>query len=66
MTSEEFFRFVARYKFAIAIENAACPDYVTEKFWRPIHLGVVPIVFGAYNIKVRLQRTNFRPSPWCS
>ncbi|XP_070188906.1 alpha-(1,3)-fucosyltransferase 10-like [Littorina saxatilis] len=51
MTSEEFYRFAARYKFAIAIENAACPDYVTEKLWRPLQLGVVPIVFGAPNIK---------------
>ncbi|ESP01433.1 hypothetical protein LOTGIDRAFT_83439, partial [Lottia gigantea] len=51
MESEEFYKFIARYKFAIAFENAVCDDYVTEKFWRPIHLGVVPIVFGAPTIK---------------
>ncbi|XP_017105320.2 alpha-(1,3)-fucosyltransferase B isoform X2 [Drosophila bipectinata] len=35
----------------IAIENAACPDYITEKFWRPLVMGVVPIYFGSPTIK---------------
>lgn len=35
----------------IAIENAACPDYITEKFWRPLVIGVVPIYFGSPTIK---------------
>ncbi|XP_049868883.1 alpha-(1,3)-fucosyltransferase B-like [Pectinophora gossypiella] len=43
--------FVAKYKFAIAIENGVCEDYITEKFWRPINLGVVPIYFGSPSIK---------------
>ncbi|XP_017071749.2 alpha-(1,3)-fucosyltransferase B isoform X4 [Drosophila eugracilis] len=35
----------------IAIENAACPDYITEKFWRPLIMGVIPIYFGSPTIK---------------
>ncbi|XP_032311146.1 alpha-(1,3)-fucosyltransferase B isoform X2 [Drosophila ananassae] len=35
----------------IAIENAACADYITEKFWRPLVMGVVPIYFGSPTIK---------------
>lgn len=46
-----FLHFIARYKFVIAIENAVCDDYVTEKFWRAIHLGVVPIYFGSPSIR---------------
>lgn len=45
--SDNFLKFVARYKFTIAIENGVCDDYVTEKFWRPILVGSVPIYFGS-------------------
>ncbi|XP_049883095.1 alpha-(1,3)-fucosyltransferase B-like [Pectinophora gossypiella] len=45
--NDDLLRFIARYKFIIAIENAVCNDYVTEKFWRAIELGVVPIYYGS-------------------
>ena len=38
---------VGKYKFAISFENAICNDYITEKFWRPLYAGVVPIVRGS-------------------
>ncbi|XP_049884483.1 alpha-(1,3)-fucosyltransferase B-like [Pectinophora gossypiella] len=44
---EELMSFLAQYKFIIAIENAVCKDYVTEKLWRAIELGVVPIYYGS-------------------
>lgn len=34
----------------MAVENAECPDYITEKLWRPLTLGVVPIYWGAPNV----------------
>ncbi|XP_067945380.1 4-galactosyl-N-acetylglucosaminide 3-alpha-L-fucosyltransferase FUT6-like [Watersipora subatra] len=34
------------YKFYIAFENSDCEDYITEKFWRSLHLGMIPIVRG--------------------
>jgi Glycosyltransferase family 10 (fucosyltransferase) C-term len=40
----QLMRLIARYKFYLAFENANCDDYVTEKFWRLLKLGVVPIV----------------------
>ena len=52
MEDTAFFRWAARYKFTLAMENYACDDYITEKLWRPLRLGSVPIVFGAPNIKV--------------
>ena len=33
-------------KFYLAFESQSCRDYVTEKFWRSIVHGIIPIVFG--------------------
>ncbi|XP_026843340.1 alpha-(1,3)-fucosyltransferase B [Drosophila persimilis] len=49
--SPKLLRFLSRYKFMIAIENAVCEDYITEKFWRPLVVGVIPIYFGSPSIK---------------
>lgn len=48
-TGEEqmFMNFVARYKFHLALENGLCPDYMTEKLWRPLHQGCVPVYRGS-------------------
>lgn len=48
-TGEEapFMSFVARYKFHLALENGLCPDYMTEKLWRPLHQGCVPVYRGS-------------------
>lgn len=48
---ENFLKFVAKYKFVVAIESGVCDDYITEKFWRAIHVGVVPIYFGSSTIR---------------
>ena len=42
---------MAKYKFIISIENAVCEDYVTEKLWRTLKVGAVPIYLGASNIE---------------
>ncbi|XP_063817413.1 alpha-(1,3)-fucosyltransferase 11 [Pseudophryne corroboree] len=47
----EFMAFTARYKFHLAMENAICADYMTEKLWRPMHLGVIPIYRGSPSVK---------------
>ncbi len=41
---------IAKYKFALAFENAIGPDYVTEKFFDPLIAGSIPIYLGAPNI----------------
>ncbi|KAJ6644655.1 Alpha-(1,3)-fucosyltransferase 10 [Pseudolycoriella hygida] len=51
MDSEELYKFISRYKFVISYENSVCNDYVTEKLWRTIVVGSVPVYFGAPNIK---------------
>ncbi|XP_035391802.1 alpha-(1,3)-fucosyltransferase 10 isoform X2 [Electrophorus electricus] len=50
MEEQGFYQILAQYKFILAFENAVCDDYVTEKLWRPLKLGVVPVYFGAPNI----------------
>ncbi|XP_030066258.1 GDP-fucose protein O-fucosyltransferase 4 isoform X1 [Microcaecilia unicolor] len=47
----EFLAFVSRYKFHLAMENAICPDYMTEKLWRPMHLGAIPIYRGSPSVR---------------
>nr|XP_020861688.1 alpha-(1,3)-fucosyltransferase 11-like isoform X1 [Phascolarctos cinereus] len=52
-TSEdpELLAFLSRYKFHLAMENAICEDYMTEKLWRPLHLGAVPVYRGSPSVR---------------
>lgn len=53
MDHEDFIQLVSKYKFAVAMENGICNDYMTEKLWRPLAVGTIPIILGAPNVKVR-------------
>ena len=50
-SSKEILSLVSKSKFTLAFENARCHDYITEKFWRPLYAGSVPIVLGSPSIK---------------
>lgn len=50
--------FFARYKFVLAIENSVCDDYITEKLWRPLIAGVVPIYYGSPSVQDWLPNNN--------
>lgn len=52
MNSDDFLQLMAKYKFTIAFENAIGDDYITEKLWRPLMLGSVPIYLGSPSIHV--------------
>lgn len=45
-TDRNLINFVRKYKFYLAMENSNCKDYVTEKLYRTMTAGVVPIVDG--------------------
>lgn len=49
--SPEFFSFLAKYKFNIAFENAVCDGYMTEKLFRPLKIGSVPIYLGSPSVR---------------
>ena len=58
-------KLVGKYKFALAFENAVCTDYITEKFWRPLKVGTVPIVYGSDRFQVRRAQLVARDSRVC-
>lgn len=51
LQSQEYYKFLAQYKFNIAFENAICNDYMTEKLFRPFEVGAVPVVMGSPVVK---------------
>ncbi|GFG40480.1 hypothetical protein Cfor_06492 [Coptotermes formosanus] len=58
MGSDEFLHFVARYKFTLSFENAVCDDYITEKLWRPLVVGSVPVYMGSPSVRDWLPNNN--------
>ena len=50
--SPELLTILGRYKFHVSIENYPCEDYLTEKLWRPLIVGSVPIYFGSPSVRV--------------
>lgn len=44
--------YLSTSKFYLAFESQTCKDYVTEKFWRTLSVGAIPIVSGP-------ERTDF-------
>ncbi|XP_043272308.1 alpha-(1,3)-fucosyltransferase 10 isoform X2 [Venturia canescens] len=51
LDADEFLTFAGQYKFTLAFENAVCDDYITEKLWRPLIVGSVPIYYGSPSFK---------------
>lgn len=40
-------KFAGSSFFYLALENSVCEDYITEKLWRAVRAGAVPVVFDA-------------------
>jgi len=56
LSTSSYYKFLAHYKFQLAFENAICQDYMTEKVFRPLIIGSVPVYLGSPNI------SDFMPS----
>ncbi|EDO49643.1 predicted protein [Nematostella vectensis] len=50
MDDEGFHDIISKYKFTLSMENALCEDYITEKLWRTLMLGSVPIYYGSRTV----------------
>ncbi|KAK4305858.1 hypothetical protein Pmani_022273 [Petrolisthes manimaculis] len=49
----------ASHLFYLSLENAVCQDYVTEKLWRPLQFGLVPVVYGGGRYSKILPRGSY-------
>jgi len=47
------------YKFYLSFENSLCEDYVTEKLFRTLRLGIVPVVLGGANYSAILPQHSY-------
>eukprot|EP00106_Octopus_bimaculoides_P006289 XP_014773731.1 PREDICTED: alpha-(1,3)-fucosyltransferase 10-like [Octopus bimaculoides] len=51
MSHKDFYKLIAKYKFAFSMENGICDDYMTEKLWRPLMVGTVPVILGSSKVR---------------
>ena len=51
MDHQDVLKLQSQYKFSLAFENAICHDYITEKLWRPLTVGSVPVVRGSPTVR---------------
>lgn len=58
MDHQDLLKLQSRYKFSIAFENAICHDYITEKLWRSLTVGSVPVVRGSPTVRDWLPDNN--------
>lgn len=47
LSSPSYYEFLGKYKFQIAFENSLCRDYMTEKVFRSLYIGSVPVYLGS-------------------
>lgn len=38
--------YMSQYKYYLSFESTTCRDYITEKFYKPLYHGLIPIVHG--------------------
>ncbi|XP_040886194.1 4-galactosyl-N-acetylglucosaminide 3-alpha-L-fucosyltransferase 9-like [Toxotes jaculatrix] len=47
LSDEDYLKIVPSCKFYLSFENSVYKDYITEKLYRPMRLGSVPVVLGS-------------------
>ena len=49
--TDEYLKFIGKYKFIICFENTKKGTYITEKIVNPYLAGIVPIYWGTHHVK---------------
>ncbi|XP_046642714.1 alpha-(1,3)-fucosyltransferase C-like [Daphnia pulicaria] len=47
------------YRFYLSFENSLCPDYITEKLYRPLAHDTVPVVYGGSDYSLYLPAGSY-------
>jgi hypothetical protein len=47
------------YKFYLSFENALCIDYVTEKFFKVLKTGMIPVVYGGADYRAMFPPNSY-------
>ena len=50
MEASDLMDIISHYKFVLSFENAICEDYITEKLWRTLEAGSVPVYKGSPSV----------------
>lgn len=66
MKDPDFLHILAQYKFVLAIENAVCPDYITEKLWKVLQVSLLQVYLPMSLILKLLSGWCCTCILWCS
>ena len=47
------------HTFYLSFENSICPEYITEKVWQRMYIGILPIVLGGADYKSFLRAHSY-------
>ena len=45
--SNEHYEIMGKYKFVLVLEDSMCQEYIGKRLWQALHVGAVPVYFGA-------------------
>lgn len=52
-------KIIKQYYFYLGFENSICDDYITEKVWKRLKQGVIPVVLGRGNYSKELPNGSY-------
>jgi len=50
--SSTFYETLGKYKFVLVLESSVCQEFIGRRLWQALHVGAVPVYFGADAINI--------------